>query len=553
MRNYLLFFLIFILTFSCSENSNQINYKENLTAYLLKNYSNLKVDTKIEHITLTNANWTNEFYANTNHSPIWISDSLELNKNAYDFINLLCSSYNYGLDTSYYFGNSLKILSKKLMAIPNKEDRYAVAADLEILLTNSYFLFAKDINYGIVPSDSTKLASETPRKNFEINLPEYLFISSKKNNITTMLLKLQPQHQEYINLQKQLEKYLKTASISKEKIKVEPFKLDSIKSYGQSKKALILHNYLAEQSTDSSYFAALKLFQLKHGLSPDGLIGTNTANALSKSPYDDYKQAVLSLEKWRWKKDWGADYIFVNIPSYQLKIYQKNNLKKTFKVVVGKPDNPTPEINDEMEYLIIYPFWNVPYSISSKELLPKIKKDSTYLTRNNYQVFTNKNKPINTSKIDWAIISENNLKYSIRQNSGSDNSLGLIKFVFPNKHSIYIHDTPSKGFFMNDIRAYSHGCIRVQQPFLLADLLLSNDNNKYNIDSLHVFVDSKTQKRIKLNKHIPIYIEYFTCGTDTNNNLVFYKDIYGLDKKLEDLMQLKHHSKPTNSPELVNK
>ncbi|OFY88116.1 MAG: hypothetical protein A3K10_08375 [Bacteroidetes bacterium RIFCSPLOWO2_12_FULL_31_6] len=552
MRNYLLFFFLLFFIVSCNESSNT-NYKKNLSSYLVKNYKNLENFTKIQHITLTNANWINEFYTPTNYSPIWITDSLTLNKNAFDFLELLCSSYNYGLDTSYYYSNSLKIISKNLIAIPNKDDRYTLAADLEILLTNSYFLFAKDINYGIVPNDSTKLISEIPRKNFEINLPHYLLQSSKKNNLAAMLLKLQPSHKEYINLQKQLEIYLKTASLSKETIKVEPFKLDSIKAYQQSKKALALHLYLAEKSTDSSYFAALKLFQLKHGLSPDGLIGTNTANALSKSPYDDYKKAVMSLEKWRWKNSWGADYIFVNIPSYQLKVYQNNNLKKTFKVVVGKPSNPTPEINDEMEYLILFPFWNVPYSISSKELLPKIKKDSTYLARNNYRVFTNKNESINSAEINWESVSENNFNYSIRQNSGNGNSLGLIKFVFPNKHSIYIHDTPSKGFFMNDIRAYSHGCVRLQNPFGLADITLSYDNNKYNVDSVHVFITNKNQKRIKLNKKIPIYIEYFTCGTDTTNTIVFYKDIYELDGKLEKLMQLQHYSKPANSPEQSSK
>ncbi len=547
MRSFLLFFLLLFFIVSCNENSST-NYKKNLSFYLVKNYKDIENSTKIQHITLTNVNWTNEFYTQTNYSPIWISDSLTLNKNAFDLLELLGSSYNYGLDTSYYYGNSLKIISKKLIAIPNKEDRYNLAADIEILLTNSYFLFAKDINYGIVPYDSTKLISEIPRKNFEINLPKYLLQSSKKNNLAAMLLKLQPPHKEYANLQKQLEIYLKTASLSKETIKVEPFKLDSIKAYQQSKKALALHLYLAEKSTDSSYFAALKLFQVKHGLSPDGLIGTNTANALSKSPYDDYKKAVMSLEKWRWKNSWGTEYIFVNIPSYQLKVYQNNNLKKTFKVVVGKPSNPTPEINDEMEYLILFPFWNVPYSISTKELLPKIKKDSTYLARNNYQVFTNKNKPINSAEINWESISENNFNYNIRQNSGNGNSLGLIKFVFPNKHSIYIHDTPSKGFFMNDIRAYSHGCVRLQNPFGLADIILSYDNNKYNVDSVHVFIANKNQKRIKLNKKIPINIEYFTCGTDTNNTIVFYKDIYELDGKLEKLMQLKHYSKSATSP-----
>ena len=195
MRSFLLFFLLLFFIVSCNENSST-NYKKNLSFYLVKNYKDIENSTKIQHITLTNVNWTNEFYTQTNYSPIWISDSLTLNKNAFDLLELLGSSYNYGLDTSYYYGNSLKIISKKLIAIPNKEDRYNLAADIEILLTNSYFLFAKDINYGIVPYDSTKLISEIPRKNFEINLPKYLLQSSKKNNLAAMLLKLQPPHKE---------------------------------------------------------------------------------------------------------------------------------------------------------------------------------------------------------------------------------------------------------------------------------------------------------------------------------------------------------------------
>jgi murein L,D-transpeptidase YcbB/YkuD len=559
MRNYLLFFLVIFQYYSCtlstSEKTNKIkvDLKENLRVYLSKNYKKLNGKTKIQNINLSNTDWTNEFYSKIKHSPIWISDSLELNNNGKEFLNLLSSTYNYGLDTSSYFGDSIKNISKSLMDIPDKKDRYATAADLEILLTNSYFLFGKDLNYGIVPIDSNKLVSELPRKKFEINLITHLLNSFKTDSITTFLLELQPKHKEYIKLQKQLENYLKTASLSTETIKVEHFRKDSIKAYEQSTKALVLHGYLNERDNDSSYFEALRLFQVQHGLNPDGLIGRHTAAALSKSPYSNYKKMIVSLEKWRWRNNWGNDYVYVNIPSYEMKVYQNNKIEKAFKVVLGKKSTPTSEINDEMEYMIIYPFWNLPYSISSKELLPKIKKDSTYLARNGYKVFTKKYKSINSNEINWNSVTEENFNYKIRQNGGGGNSLGLIKFIFPNEHSIYFHDTPSKRYFKNDIRAYSHGCVRVQNPLELADLILSADNNEYNVDSVNIFIKNRKQKRITLNKKIPVYIQYFTCGTDTNNNIVFYKDIYGLDKKLEELMQLNQPSKSANIPELVSK
>ncbi|MBL4593281.1 MAG: L,D-transpeptidase family protein [Flavobacteriales bacterium] len=557
MRTTFLYFIILLTAYSCSlnnsENTNSVNidYKENLRVYISDNYKKLKPNSEIQKIALANTDWINEFYKEIKHNPIWINDSLELNNNGYEFILLLSTSYNYGLDSSRYSGNYLNNISKKIKEIPKNNDRYALASELELLLTNAYFLIGKDLNYGIVHKDSAILVSNIPRKKFEIDLPKRLLNSFKTDSVTTKLLALQPQHIEYIKLQSHLEEYLKTASLSREKIQVNHFRKDSVQAYQQSKKALILHNYLKENSSDSDYVKALGKFQTQHGLKPDGLIGKNTAKALSKSPYSNYVKAVVSLEKWRWRNNWNKDYIYVNIPSCEMKVYQNNEIKKSLNVVVGKPSTFTPELNDEMEYMIIYPFWNLPYSISSKELLPKIKKDSTYLQRNGYQVFTNKHKAISTESIDWSTVTERNFNYKIRQKGGGGNSLGIIKFIFPNKSSIYFHDTPSKRYFKNEIRAYSHGCVRVQNPLLLAEIILESDKNEYNIDSVNTYVNNKEQKRITLNTKIPVHIQYYTCGTDSNNNIVFYKDIYGLDKKLKELMEIESYS--ASIPELVSK
>ena len=559
MRNKFLYLIFLATIYSCSlSNSDNVNgvkidYKENLRVYLSDHYNKLNPKSEVQKITLSHTDWINNFYKEIKHKPIWINDSLEPNNNAYELILLLSTSYNYGLDSSLYYASKLNEISKQIKRTTNLDERYSAASDLEILLTNSYFLIGKDLNYGLVPQDSSNLVSEIPRKAFDIDITQHLLNSFKTDTVTKSLLALQPQHAEYLKLQSQVEKYLKTASLSKEKVQVIHFRKDSIMAYQQSKEALVLHNYLTETGSDTDYVRAIEKFQIQHGLKPDGLIGKNTAKALSKSPYSNYIKAVMSLEKWRWRNDWNEDYIFVNIPSCEMKVYQDNKIKKHLKVVVGKPKTHTPELNDEMEYMIIYPFWNLPYSISSKELLPKIKKDSTYLKRNGYKVFTNKYKPVDDNSINWNSVTENNFKYKIRQEGGGSNSLGIIKFIFPNKNSIYFHDTPSKRYFKNEIRAYSHGCVRVQHPLELADVILQSDQNKYNIDSVNTYVKSKKQKRITLNTKIPVHIQYFTCGTDTNSNIVFYKDIYGFDEKLKELMGLNNQSNPANIPELVSK
>jgi len=543
MRNYFIFFITLSLIYSCSvsipekTSKPKIDYLENLKIYLSENLVDLNNNSQIENTTLTNINWINETYESNKFSPIWIDDSLELNDNGKELLNIISNSYLYGLDTNRYHSNNIKTIYNNLKKI-KKDQRYKSIYKLEVLLTNSYFLFGKDINYGILAKDSSLLISDIPRKEFNINLPKILINSFKSDSVIPKLLNLQPQQKEYIKLQKEFKSYLSFASLSKEKVEVKNFRKDSTAAFVQSKKALKLHNYLLDDTTTSSYFLALGKFQTQHGLKPDKLIGKNTAQALSKSPYHYYKKSIMSLEKWRWRNEWNDDYIFVNIPSFEMKVYQNNKVKKALNVVVGKPKTATPEIDDEMEYLIVYPFWNLPYSISSKEVLPKIKKDSTYLSRNGYELMNKKYKPINSKTIDWSKVTANNFNYKIRQKGGGSNSLGLIKFIFPNKHSVYFHDTPSKRYFKNDIRDYSHGCVRVQHPLELAELILAQDNNNYSIDSVNTYIGRKKKKTMTLKTNIPVHIQYFTCGTDTNNNIVFYKDIYNLDIKLEELMGL---------------
>jgi murein L,D-transpeptidase YcbB/YkuD len=530
---------MFYFLFSCSgvekkveeniKKTAQRDYKVELNQYFSTNYLSI-VKPVIKDVKIDSIKWVHKFYSNIKHSTIWITDSIQLSKDGIRLIDQLSNAKNYGLDTRWYKISTLKALKKGLDTIQLKDKKYATASELEVLLTYYFMQHGKHLNYGIL--DSITNATEIPRKKFNLNLPDYLNEASKSDSIIEKLLDLQPKHTEYRNLQKGLERFLENTSLSTDNVNVQNFRKDSLKAAKQAKKALVLHQYLTDEQNDSLYFLALKKFQTEHGLNPDALIGKNTATALSVSPYEYYKKIIANLERWRWREDWSSDYVFVNIPSYKMKVYKDEKQVREHKVVVGRFKNQTPEIIDTLEHIIAYPYWNVPRKISVKEILGKAQKDSTYLTRNNYEIFDYSRKIIEPTSVNWNEIDEDSFKYLVRQKGGGSNALGLVKFIFPNKRAIYFHDTPSKSYFKREYRAYSHGCIRVDKALELADYLLKSDNNRYTIDSVYKYIKKQKQKPMELNTKLPVYIYYTTASADNLGNITFYNDIYKIDNKL---------------------
>ena len=418
--------------------------------------------------------------------------------------------------------------------IKDKSKRYEVASEIEVSLTESYFLFGKHLNYGVL--DSIHKITELPRKTFTLDMPKYLAKAYKSDSLIEKLYSLQPDIPQYKRLQKGLSYYLSHSSMSTDNMPVKSFRVDSVKAIVQSKKALVLHKYLDSVVSDSLYFIALKKFQLDHALKSDGLIGNNTAKALSMSPYDYYLKLVANLEMWRWKEPLESNHIFVNIPSYKLELSQDNKVTFESRVVVGKKKNETPEIKDSLSYIIAYPYWNVPRKISLEEVVLKARRDSTYFKRNNFELLNYNRTSVDVSTIDWKAINKRNFKYYVRQRGGGSNSLGLVKFIFPNKYAVYLHDTPSKSHFNREIRAYSHGCVRVEKPMALAEHLLAGDKNKNDIDSVYKFIKKRKEKPLKLNKKVAVYIYYFTADADENGKVTLYQDIYDIDRKLTHLL-----------------
>ena len=237
----------------------------------------------------------------------------------------------------------------------------------------------------------------------------------------------------------------------------------------------------------------------------------------------------MNLNRLRKEVEYGEHFASVNIPGYKLKIVKKSKVQKVFNVIVGKPWTPTPLISSRIEKIIANPYWNVPKSIALNEILPRLKSDSSYLNRNRFKLLDKEQNSIKYSDIDWESASANNFDYLIRQDMSRSNALGIIKFVFPNPYRIYLHDTPNKKLFSNDTRAYSHGCVRLQNPEQFAEYLINENPGNHKNIYIKSLLAKGIHSEIELTEPLDIHIRYLTCEADELNNIYFYNDIYAKD------------------------
>lgn len=299
---------------------------------------------------------------------------------------------------------------------------------------------------------------------------------------------------------------------------------------------ITLHRGSDVTTYDADLAEAVKAFQKAQGLRPDGIIGPNTLTALNRGLDSDLEDDILvNMERWRWMpRDLGTSYVFVNVPKFTVAILRDGAVAYEGRVVVGKPANATPTFSDEMEHIVVNPYWNVPYSIAKNEMLSSIQKNpSGYFDRRGYQVVY-KGRVVSPSSISWS--PEMLRKVRIRQKPGSGNALGNIKFLFPNQHAVYLHDTPSRSLFNREVRAFSHGCVRVDQPLDFADALLAEEPH-WNASQLKRLIGGG-ERWINLDHHIPVHLAYFTVWADDDGSLSHYGDIYGYDRRVQKALSL---------------
>ena len=245
------------------------------------------------------------------------------------------------------------------------------------------------------------------------------------------------------------------------------------------------------------------------------------------------RQIELNLERWRWlPRDLGDRYILVNVPDFELEVHDAGQVPLSMKVVVGSKTTPTPIFSDTMTHVVFSPYWNVPDSIAEGETLPAVQADPAFLERNGIDVVDASGQRVDAGEIDWSSFSteEGALPYRFRQRPGSTNSLGLVKFIFPNEHDVYLHDTPADALFKRKFRALSHGCVRVEQPQPLAEYLLK-DQPEWTPDRIKEAMHAGEEKHVKLKRPIAVHLTYWTVRADEDGTVQFRDDVYNRDAR----------------------
>ncbi len=287
---------------------------------------------------------------------------------------------------------------------------------------------------------------------------------------------------------------------------------------------------------DPALSRAVKIFQFRYGLDQDGAVGPKTLKALNVPVVERVKTMELNMERRRWMDDdLGEKYVFVNLADFWLKVVDGRHTIHTAPVVVGKTFHRTPVFSKDMKYIVFNPFWNVPRSIAVNEYLPKLRRDPGALLRQNIKLVSSSG-VIDPYSIDWNSVSSKRFPFRLRQDSGKRNALGLLKFLFPNKHNVYIHDTPSKSLFSRTVRSFSHGCIRVKNPRDLAVVLLKGQGG-WNEKKIKAAIASGKRRIVRLEDPIPVHITYLTSWVNKDGTVYFRNDIYGRDKRLAKALQ----------------
>lgn len=282
--------------------------------------------------------------------------------------------------------------------------------------------------------------------------------------------------------------------------------------------------------------ALVRDFQKSMKLKPDGIVGKNTiARMQGDNPKVQLGKVRYAMERLRWHPDrLGNKHVFINQPAYRATYMNNGRPQLSMRAVVGKPSNQTNFFHDKIEYVEYNPYWGIPRSILVNEMLPKLRRNPGYFDRIGYEITNTRGKRISSSSVNWSSVGAD-FPYNVRQPPGGKNALGELKIMFPNKHSIYMHDTPAKSLFKRSKRAFSHGCVRLAEPRAMAAAVLGS-----NISTISSKLADGENKQQRLKRKIPVYVAYFTAWPDSSGNVKYFGDVYGRDKALEKAMALEH-------------
>lgn len=473
------------------------------------------------------------FYKYIDYKPAW-TDPKALN----EAIEALEGSFEDGLVPEDYH---LDVLASIVEKIRNSDREgiidYEWIAKFDLLLTDALLLYAYHLMEGKIDPHSLDVHWNFGYAELPGGDGKLLAQAIKNHTILEELHKLRPQIDDYADLKRELSEYRVIAEYGgwtkiKAGGKIEPGDSDpriiNIRSRLETTGDLSNLNDMDSELYDQSLEQDVRSFQDRHGLDNDGVIGKASFAAMNVPVEEKIDQIRVNLERFRWVMHNLTDnYLVVNIARFRAYLVRDSSLAYSTNVMVGTEQNETPVFKAPLKYIEFNPTWTVPRSITVKEMIPKMKKDHSYLSDRNMVLLDGSGNIVPMSSVDFASISANKFPYTIRQEPGPGNALGEVKFIFPNKYAVYLHDTPSKYLFSKASRSFSHGCIRTQNPITLAEVML--EGSSWDKQKIRETLESKKTSRAYLDEPMDVLLLYWTAGLYEGDRVFFFPDIYKRD------------------------
>jgi murein L,D-transpeptidase YcbB/YkuD len=485
------------------------------------------------------------FYDAANYAPAWLNNN-EPTQQAQTLIDVLKQADAKGLNAEDYDGSRWADRLARLRQSPSPADR----ARFDAALTVCVMRYVSDLHIGRVNPQHFKFNLDVSAKKYD--LPAFLRDKLIHGaDVRAELDQVEPPFAGYKRTQLALQQYMELSRQDNgEQLPVPAKPVDPGGTYGGVPRLTRLLRLLcdlpdgavAENSSvyNGPLVDAVKHFQARHGLGPDGRLGTQTLKQLNMPLSFRVEQLRLTLERWRWVPyQFPRPPIVVNIPEFRLRTYnQDGTIDVMMNVIVGKAyRHETPVFERDMKYVVFRPYWNVPPSILRSEIVPAIRKDRDYIAKKNYEVITPQGSVVTSGTISDDILQQLSAgKLMVRQTPGPTNALGLVKLMFPNEYNVYLHSTPSQQLFSQTRRDFSHGCIRVEKPAELAAWVL-RDKPEWSLEQVRAAMQTgKDNVQVNLTNPVPVLIIYGTAVVDQQNEVHFFDDIYGYDADLEKVL-----------------
>jgi L,D-transpeptidase YcbB len=475
-------------------------------------------------------------YDANQYQPIWLRNDRTIPEGN-SFANLIQNCRLWGLFPNDYHYNMLSFIDRAFSLDTNAAKNAALWARKDLLLTDAFFVMAKHLKQGRIPYDSVTLRADTVlRDSFYTNA---LNQALQSGNLSLVLHNLEPRSKGYDSLKAYIGAFLDSASFAPYTYLLYPY-TDSVSFFHLLQKRLVETGNLSDTvppMNPTKFRSAIIRFQKKYEFKVTGYTSNSLVDRLNNTDLEKFKRIAVTLDRYKQLPDsFPETYVWVNLPGYNLRVMNHDTVVFFSKIIVGGPSTRSPVLTSEILNFITMPQWTVPFSIIFKEMLPKIRQDSNFLAKENLMVVDDNDSVIDPHTVNWKRMTKTHFPYQLKQREGDDNSLGVIKFNFRNRYSVYLHDTNVRWRFGNSYRAISHGCIRVKEWEKVANYLVRNDTTttgklKIPSDTINAYIARKEKHVFSGFHKLPLFIRYFTCE-GKNGKIVFYEDIYDEDRNL---------------------